>query len=665
MCKFIWLLISGCVGWAHLNGFSEAVAEVVVCGPASTGVSMAPVLDGELTGEMAGPPGRDDPTARVDAKIYVTPQRVRMVLSQFTDDLVWLHGMEADEQGLFSAETLRRHYQLHKQFLGQNIQVLDSQGKRLPAILVDEGPYPFEDQLLQEGATEFHLLKRRMHFTYEYASPTETLGTFTIKHSIVDDNFLYPAELSLELFQGESDLPLKGKLRLDAPMTVDLDWENPVPSLQASEEEKLAWLERQDERLLGVTNFGAVYLWAYVEQRHMRVEVLVPLNVLATLFELESQDPDFLQADELNAAEERIRRYFSSGNPVRINDQVIEPVIQRIDFFPADQRDFALRRQVERISTANGRVGVMMLYPYREVPREITLAWDKFSYALNSVQAYLFFGQEVQAQVFSRQLADNRLRWQNRGEVREPAAVVARAVAVSDLKTAPRFGVSPLWLGVGGGLCFLIGVGAAWHRGALVAVARGSLVGLVAVGLVWLVSPLWIKATPPLVASDAGDAIARQVLTNVYRAFDFVQEEEIYSALGQSATGGKLRELYLQMLRDLEVEEQGGAVSRIESVEIVAVDAVDQAYAGRTNLNLRSPVSASAGAIFQRRIRWNLSGLIEHWGHSHQRTNQYQAVATIADDAGQWKLVELNIESQAMGTTQPRPNRFRPSGSTP
>jgi hypothetical protein len=77
-----------------------------------------------------------------------------------------------------------------------------------------------------------------------------------------------------------------------------------------------------------------------------------------------------------------------------------------------------------------------------------------------------------------------------------------------------------------------------------------------------------------------------------------------------------------------------------------------------------SPPTAS-GALFQRRIRWNLSGLIEHWGHSHQRTNQYQAIATIVDDAGQWKIVDLNIESQAMGTTQPRPNRFRPAGSTP
>jgi hypothetical protein len=608
---------------------------------------------------------RVDPTARVDAKIYVTRQRVRMVLSQFSDDLVWLHGMEADAQGLFSAATLQEFYQLHKQFLGDRIQVLDAQGNRLSAVLVDEGPYPFDDQLLRDGATEFHLVKRKMQFTFEFASPHEELGTFTIKHTLVDENFLYPAELSLELFQGESDLPLKGKLRLDAPMTVDLDWESPVPALQASDEEKRAWLERQDQRLLGVTNFGAVYLWAYVEPRHLRVEVLVPLNVLATLFELESQDPEFLQATEMVAAEERIRRYFSAGNPVRINDQTIAPIIQRVDFFPADQRDFALRRSVERISTANGRVGLSLLYPYREVPREIGLSWDKFSYALNSVQAYLFFGAEVQAQVFSRQLADNRLVWQNQGAVREPEEVVARAVTDSDLLAADPPAASPLLLIIAGVVVCLLGMIATWHRGTWVAMTGGGAAGLTTVGLIWLLTPWWSPATRPSVAPAAGDQIAQHVLKNVYRALEFVREEEIYAALAKSASGEKLRELYLQMLRDLQVEDQGGAVSRIESVEIVAVESLEDDPAGRNRQPTVSSPPTASGALFQRRIRWNLSGLIEHWGHSHQRTNQYQAIATIVDDAGQWKIVDLNIESQAMGTTQPRPNRFRPAGSTP
>lgn len=608
-----------------------------------------------------------DPTARIDAQIYVKPHRVRMVLSQFTDDLVWLHGMEADERGLFSAEQLRQYYQLHKEFLGNQLHVIDVQGQRLKAILVEEGPYPFDDALLQEGATEFHLVRRRMQFTYEYESPEVVLDTFTIRHSVVDENFLYPAELSLDLFQGESDLSLKGKLRLDAPMTVDLDWENPVPNLAASDEEKRAWLERQDERLLGVTNFGAVYQWAYLEPRQLRVELLIPLNVLATLFEINGSEPDFLQGEELAATEQRIRKYFSAGNPVSINGQVVTPTIQRVDYFPADQRDFALRTKVERISLANGRVGVSLAYNFRAVPREITLAWDKFSYALNSVQAYLYFGQEVKTQVFSRQLADNRLVWTNAGEVPEPAAVVPVAVQESDWATesaGPGRGLS-LWLLVAGVGAMMIGAAllfgrrqwSAWCTPTVLFVAAATVLGGA------LLQRFATGLMPPQVAVEAGDRAAGDLLRNVYRAFDFVDEEEIYAALETSVAGGKLRDLYLELLQDLQVEEQGGAVSRIEAVEVLAVETVDQESAAVRLDDLGVAAESGSGAAFRRRVKWNLSGLLEHWGHTHQRTNQYQAVLTIADQAGQWKVVDLTVESQTAGVSQPRPGRFRPARS--
>ncbi|MDP1564258.1 MAG: hypothetical protein Q8M16_23005 [Pirellulaceae bacterium] len=603
-----------------------------------------------------------DPASRIDAKIYVTKHRVRMVLSQFADDLVWLHGMEANEQGLFPAEQLRENYELHKKFLSQHIQVIDVHGQRLSAVLVEEGPYPFDDPLLKDGATEFHLVRRRMNFTFEYNSPDLPLETFTVRHSVVDENFLYPAELSLELFQGESDLPLKGKLRLDTPMTVDLDWDSPVPTQNASDAEKLAWLSRQDERLLGVTNFGAAYLWAYVEPRQLRVEFLIPLNALATLFEIESADSDFLQRDEMAAAEQRIRKYFSTGNPVAINGQAISPEVQRVDFFPADQRDFALRRTVERISLANGRVGVSFSYPYRDVPREISLAWDKFGYGLSSVQGYLFFGQEVQTQVFSRQLADNQLRWTNSGAMSEPEPVQAIVVDQNDL-IAAVFPLPKLVLlsAASGIVALLIGW---WVRGGgRWVVVASALVGLgLSWGLGWTTREIWFGSMPPIVRPESGDAAAKQTMTNLYRAFDFVQEAEIYTAMEQSVAGGKLRELYLQLLRDLQVEEQGGTVSRIESVEVLNVS--EPLVGTAAQLEIGVPFGdGSSGAVFQRRVQWKLQGLLEHWGHSHQRTNHYQALVTIADHAGQWKMVDLVIESQSTGAVQPRPNRFRSSRS--
>ncbi len=40
---------------------------------------------------------------------------------------------------------------------------------------------------------------------------------------------------------------------------------------------------------------------------------------------------------------------------------------------------------------------------------------------------------------------------------------------------------------------------------------------------------------------------------------------------------------------------------------------------------------------------WNVAGSIGHWGHVHQRRNQYRAELRVAPDDGRWKLVDLEI----------------------
>ncbi len=35
--------------------------------------------------------------------------------------------------------------------------------------------------------------------------------------------------------------------------------------------------------------------------------------------------------------------------------------------------------------------------------------------------------------------------------------------------------------------------------------------------------------------------------------------------------------------------------------------------------------------------------MVGHWGHIHQRTNQYQARLVVRADDGQWKIVELEV----------------------
>ena len=40
---------------------------------------------------------------------------------------------------------------------------------------------------------------------------------------------------------------------------------------------------------------------------------------------------------------------------------------------------------------------------------------------------------------------------------------------------------------------------------------------------------------------------------------------------------------------------------------------------------------------------WNVGGSVGHWGHVHQRRNQYRAELRVAPVAGSWKLADMEI----------------------
>jgi hypothetical protein len=81
------------------------------------------------------------------------------------------------------------------------------------------------------------------------------------------------------------------------------------------------------------------------------------------------------------------------------------------------------------------------------------------------------------------------------------------------------------------------------------------------------------------------------------------------------------------------MQEQGGAVSRIRQVSILTEqnEPLPDPDAGKE----RDPRG------FARRCRWNVSGTVEHWGHIHQRTNQYEALFVVEPLAGAWKITDL------------------------
>ena len=145
------------------------------------------------------------------------------------------------------------------------------------------------------------------------------------------------------------------------------------------------------------------------------------------------------------------------------------------------------------------------------------------------------------------------------------------------------------------------------------------------------------------VQDSTADAIFLQLHRNLFRSFDYSDESAIYDALARSVDGDLLRKLYLQINDSLRISEQGGAVSRIENVEILSGQQENDPFVENG---------------FPYRCRWNIVGTIEHWGHIHERTNQYDAQFEIQVVDGSWKIVEMEVLDQPQGIVKTRLRKF-------
>ena len=142
------------------------------------------------------------------------------------------------------------------------------------------------------------------------------------------------------------------------------------------------------------------------------------------------------------------------------------------------------------------------------------------------------------------------------------------------------------------------------------------------------VSMTWPAAIAGELQPEQARELLQVLLKNVYRAFDFREEEDVYDKLAMSVNGKLLADLYLQNRRSFSIQQAGGAQAKIQSVEIQ--DAVAE------RLDDRPLAYAIRG-------NWAAQGTVGHWGHVHTRRNQYDAVVTVEAIDGAWKITDLEV----------------------
>ena len=61
---------------------------------------------------------------------------------------------------------------------------------------------------------------------------------------------------------------------------------------------------------------------------------------------------------------------------------------------------------------------------------------------------------------------------------------------------------------------------------------------------------------------------------------------------------------------------------------------------------------------FDYRCKWSLSGTIEHWGHIHERENEYEAEFRVSLVDKAWKLTQMEVVDESQGVVKTCPRQF-------
>lgn len=564
------------------------------------------------------------PVSITQAAAYVQRDKISVKIDVFVEDLFLFQNIQPNEQNFLEPDEIRSARERHSDFLLERFIIRDAEGNPLPGRLagIDDFEMP------AEGIAMGDLMNYSYGYRLEYPLD-KPLEFVTISQQLIDEAAGIPAEMNLRVKQEGSESPYYAVLNPGEPITVRFNWDRPPLSPDASEEAWEKWLAERREETLGITSYSSVYSFVYITDREIRHEILAPLMTIESSVLIPRRDEAFLEIDEQPEAAEQIAAYFASGNPLVVNGETIQPVLDRVDFYGVDFRDFAQRAPQRRVSMASGRAGLILRYPLSEPPQTLSLKWDRFNRFIWNVRSVIYAYDKTLTHAFSRFGSEQTFTWENPGRPPLPAiepvelaappprSLAVPAVSLACLALLPVLGAA-LWLGgTGRGVRF---------------VAVSLLVVLTVV--TWplarvSVRPPW-QPRPHLDPNQA-EQVFERLHGNMYQAFAYHTENDIYDALARSVDGALLDTLYIQVQKGLAMQEQGGAIAEINDVKILS------------GAPVLVPARYGEPLAFDYQCRWTVEGNVEHWGHIHARTNQYDALFRVAQRDDAWKIVSVEL----------------------
>ncbi len=392
---------------------------------------------------------------------------------------------------------------------------------------------------------------------------------------------------------------------LTPSQTLQLDWLDP-------------WYTRFTTRALRRSYFAPMSGFIYVEPYEVRKEIIARPKDLQHWIDLGLEGRNTIPVDMQEDIKLKVGEFLRTRQPVVIDGQTIEPELARVNFLDRSLRTSMVIDPPRELPIDSAVLGVIFVYPTVEpLPQRVTMTWDLFNEKIQMVPGSAVDQAGPLPTFLDPDFAV--LEWQN--FLKFPKLPTLLAIAEPPTRIE-HIAVYLRWLFGLSAIGFFIQMARLQSR-PRPGVSAGLLLSLMAMaGCFWL-------AGDAIMSNQRAEPIVSALLHNVYRAFDFRAEEDIYDVLDQSVSGELLADIYLETRRGLELANQGGARAKVKAVELTDLD-----------------VQSGENGGFVAASTWMVAGSVGHWGHIHERRNQYRARLNIEPVDGVWKLTGLVIEEE-------------------
>ena len=551
-----------------------------------------------------------------NAVANVREDEVLIELRIMLEDLVLFHSLKADAQTLFKAEDLRKAAVSHDSFLLKHFTLRDGNGE------VFKGEVQRRDlsAIPDEGVPQAELMKQHAVYLMRYVPPKKKPKFITVLQQFGGSKAVVPSVMDFMTLQNGVWQSKPTQLQHGRPHSVTFDWESPPTEAPKNWRELRKKREEELQRKLGITSYTGLYSYIYLNDREVRHEILVPLLTFEEWLPIKRANPEFLEVAEQDAMRGQIAEWFRNRNPVEIDDIPVKPVLQRLQFFGLDIQDFAQNAEPRRISAYQARLGIILSYPAKAPPNRVNLTWELFQESAPFLRSIVYDrNANPTEEFFVKDQPD--FEWIREGETPAVASFQTDWTPIQSKRKISNVSYGLIGIAfAGGAFTWML------YRNHPQCIPRS-----LGVAGIWLIGAFMFKDHVPVADRPLAPDFTKHttaLLQNIYRAYDYGDQSDVYDALAHSVNGPLLDELFLKIQSGLRMQEQGGAIANVQEVRIVSIKPA-----------LDNPESLDC--------KWNVTGTVEHWGHIHTRENQYSArIKLDVSEKGRGRISKFEVTNE-------------------